>query len=122
MSAWYDLIAKFYDSFSTRTYRKSRYALVDRMDLQPGDNVFLVGCGTGLLFHLIQDRIGKSGMIVGLDASEKMLLQAKKKINVFGWENVHLIFADARNISSDLIHENVGRKVVFDHTIGELSV
>ncbi len=121
MSRWYNFIAKVYDNFSTRTYQKPRKALIDKLGMQSGDSVFLVGCGTGLLFHLIQDRIGERGMLVGLDASKNMLSQADKKVQQNEWKNVHLIHADARDISSQLIKDYIGKDVAFDHVIGELS-
>jgi len=89
--------------------------------MQSGDSVFMVGCGTGLLFHLIQDRIGERGMLVGLDASKNMLSQADKKVQQNEWKNVHLIHAEARDISSQLIKDYIGKDVAFDHVIGELS-
>jgi len=76
MSKWYNLIASIYDHFSKRTYQIPRKVLVDKLGLQQGDSVFLVGCGTGLIFHLIQDKIGEAGILVGLDFSKNMLAQA----------------------------------------------
>jgi len=118
---WYDLIAGGYDNFSKRTYKKPRKALVNKLELQAGDSVFLIGCGTGLSFHLIKDKIGESGVLVGLDASENMLTQAEKKIRSHDWKNVYLIHADGRDISPELIKTHIGNYMEFDHIIGELS-
>lgn len=118
---WYDLIAGVYDNFSRYSYREPRKALIDKLQLQPGDSVFLIGCGTGLIFKLVKDKIGDKGVLVGLDASKNMLAQANKKARNAGYENVHLIHADARMVSPDLIKQYVGRPIIFDHVIGELS-
>lgn len=121
MINWYDKIAGVYDSVSVRSYKKPRKALIEKMSLQRGETILLVGCGTGLIFQLIQNRIGDSGTIVGIDASKNMLLQAKRKINQHNWKNVHLIHADAIKLSNQFIAEHVGEKMLFDHIIGELS-
>ena len=121
MSKWYNLIASIYDHFSKRTYQIPRKVLVDKLGLQQGDSVFLVGCGTGLIFHLIQDKIGEGGVLVSLDFSKKMLAQAENKVRDNSWKNVYLICADARHLSPELITKHLGKKITFDHAIGELS-
>ena len=40
---------------------------------RPGDTVLDVGCGTGLCLPLLRDKVGPTGTIVGIDASEQML-------------------------------------------------
>ncbi len=121
MSKWYDLIAGVYDQFSNRTYKKPRKALVDKLGLVSGDTVLHIGCGTGLSFHLIKDKIGPTGTLIGLDVSRNMLAQADKKILKYGWQNVHLIHADARNLSAELIAEHLGQETSIDHAVGELA-
>ena len=69
MNKWYDLIARVYDQFSTRTYKQSRQSLVEKLELKSGDNVLHIGCGTGLSFSLIKDKIGAKGILIGLDLS-----------------------------------------------------
>lgn len=89
----YDLTARIYDMrYAEEQTAKIKAAMRSiRMDKQ--DLVLDVGCGTGLLFNHITDRVKE---IVGLDISRKTLLQAKKRtINV---PNIHLISADADNI------------------------
>ncbi len=39
------------------------------LKLEPSDGVVDVGCGTGLSFPLIEERIGSDGQIVGIDLS-----------------------------------------------------
>lgn len=59
-----------------------------------GQQVLDIGCGTGLNFSLLQERIGSSGMIVGIDRSAEMLRQARRRADTQGWQNVILIQAD----------------------------
>jgi ubiquinone/menaquinone biosynthesis C-methylase UbiE len=60
-------------------------------DLQVGDVVLDVGCGTGLSFPLIENAIGSSGTIFGIDQSPEMLALAGERVEDAGWENVTLI-------------------------------
>ena len=64
---------------------------VERMQLQAGDVVLDVGCGTGLSFPLIEQRIGGEGTIVGIDLSPEMLGRARERIGSAGWQNITLI-------------------------------
>jgi len=68
-----------------------RRQLVDALPLRPGDTVLDVGCGTGLCFPLLLDRIGPSGVIIGLDPAPEMLALAQVKVDAHGWTGVHLI-------------------------------
>ncbi|MEW1808331.1 class I SAM-dependent methyltransferase [Pseudarthrobacter sp. NPDC080039] len=59
-----------------------------------GQQVLDIGCGTGLNFSLLQERIGASGTIVGIDRSAEMLRQARRRALAHGWQNVILVQAD----------------------------
>lgn len=67
-----------------------RARVVDLLDLRPGDTVVDVGCGTGLCFASILDRIGSSGRLVGIEPSIDMLGRADRRVERAGWENVDL--------------------------------
>jgi ubiquinone/menaquinone biosynthesis C-methylase UbiE len=118
---WYDKISKFYDFFTERIYHNQRIELLEKLELKKGDKVLLVACGTGISFKSILQRIGKEGMIVGIDNSEKMLEIAKNKINNNEWLNIKLINTNAENISNELIESKIGKKIEFDTIIGELA-
>jgi ubiquinone/menaquinone biosynthesis C-methylase UbiE len=72
-----------------------REEAVRALDLKRGDTVVDVGCGTGLNFPLLQERIGPEGRIVGVDLSAAMLDQARGRVAGSGWQNVELICGDA---------------------------
>jgi O-methyltransferase/aklanonic acid methyltransferase len=44
-----------------------------------GEAVLDVGCGTGLVAHLVADKVGKKGSVVGIDLSARMLDLARPK-------------------------------------------
>jgi ubiquinone/menaquinone biosynthesis C-methylase UbiE len=64
-----------------------RRLAVDLLALRQGDTVVDAGCGTGLNFARILDRIGPAGRIVGIDFSEPMLEQARVKVSRSGWDD-----------------------------------
>ena len=70
-----------------------RRRAVEKLDLGPGDVVLDVDCGTGLAFELIQERIGPTGRLIGVDVSPHMLQWARMRAN--RWDNVVLIESPA---------------------------
>jgi len=87
--ALYARHAETYDA-QTDWAGADRAKVVSLLDLQPGDTVLDVGCGTGLCFAAIQERIGPSGRLVGLEPSLDMLSLAGERVARAGWENVDL--------------------------------
>lgn len=76
-------------------YRAGRVLGIEALDPQPGQQVLDLGCGTGLNFPLLRDRVGSSGTIIGIDRSAQMLEQARRRVAAAGWGNVILVQADA---------------------------
>ena len=89
----YDISANLYRALGFREYAYRRMA-VEALALSKGDTVIEIGCGTGLNFPLLQERIGASGKIVGIDLTDRMLDQARKRIEHERWSNVELVQAD----------------------------
>jgi ubiquinone/menaquinone biosynthesis C-methylase UbiE len=82
--------AKTYDRRVAPTARYRRRA-VECLLLGSGDTVLDVACGTGINFPYLEDYVGPSGHILGVDASPDMLVQAKERIEREGWSNVSLL-------------------------------
>ena len=99
---WYDAIAPFYDLFTSAIYRRARAHLVTRLNLQGGERILVLACGTGQSFDAIVNRTGPQGKITGLDYSAAMLSRARKRIEKNQWTNIKLIQADARSMGPDL--------------------
>lgn len=64
--------------------RKFRQRTLDLADLQSGDAVLDVGCGTGTLLIEAAKRIGPSGSAHGVDASAEMIAYARTKAAAHG--------------------------------------
>jgi ubiquinone/menaquinone biosynthesis C-methylase UbiE len=88
--------AALYES-RTRMFHHWRRRLVELLPLRPGEAVLDVGCGTGLCFSLVQERIGPDGMIIGIEPSPEMLVLARERVARHGWRNVVLIEAAAED-------------------------
>jgi ubiquinone/menaquinone biosynthesis C-methylase UbiE len=91
---FYDqVISKVYDLLQLPTIPVKKSA-VNKLGLKRGDHVIVFCCGTGQEFPFIQERIGPEGQILGVDWSDGMLEQARRKIADNGWMNVKLVKGD----------------------------
>jgi ubiquinone/menaquinone biosynthesis C-methylase UbiE len=72
-----------------------RHDAVDALALSRGDTVVDLGCGTGANLPHLRDAVGSDGTVVGVDLTPGMLAQARERVEDAGWENVHLVQADA---------------------------
>jgi ubiquinone/menaquinone biosynthesis C-methylase UbiE len=97
---YYNFFSRFYDRFVSLHSRdrsgESRTLVVSRIGLKTGDKVLDVCTGTGTALTHIQNRVGRGGLIVGVDFSWGMLKAARKKVSAI--ENVFLVLADARHL------------------------
>jgi len=92
--------AKRYD-FAVRLYRliglrieAYRLRAVELLRLKRGDCVVDLGCGTGLNFPLLVERIGPEGRLIGVDLSPEMLAYARERAERSGWNNIELVQSD----------------------------
>jgi|APTNR8051073442_1049403.scaffolds.fasta_scaffold02700_8 demethylmenaquinone methyltransferase/2-methoxy-6-polyprenyl-1,4-benzoquinol methylase len=90
----YDFTANLYYLIGFREWAYRRRA-VDALGLRPGDRVVEIGCGTGLNFALLQEAVGPTGRIIGVDLTDAMLQQAHQRVIDNGWSNVDLALSDA---------------------------
>lgn len=94
LPAYRDEAAESYDH-RTAGFCRWRDLVIDEVPLHAGDRVVDVGCGTGLCFERIEERIGRTGQLVGIDDSAPMLAQARRRTRRHGWGNVRLVLAPA---------------------------
>ncbi|HEY0822556.1 MAG TPA: class I SAM-dependent methyltransferase, partial [Ramlibacter sp.] len=59
------------------------------------DTVLDIGCGTGLSFAPLLERIGPEGRVVGIDPSPDMLALARRRVQRHGWSGVALLESPA---------------------------
>jgi SAM-dependent methyltransferase len=76
-----------------------REQAIAALNLQPGQAVLDVGCGTGLSLALLRAAVGEQGRIYGFDQSPDMLAQARQRADAAGWRNVELFECPAQSLS-----------------------
>lgn len=86
--------AVVYDAH-TQAFQGFRNRIVQSLPLRPADRVLDVGCGTGLCFAALQERLGPTGEVIGVDASPDMTALAAERAEQNGWSNVTLVAAPA---------------------------
>ncbi|KAB8333794.1 methyltransferase domain-containing protein [Scytonema tolypothrichoides VB-61278] len=80
--------AHFYDAavnlVSWGKEQDIRAATIELANLQLGDKVIEVGCGTGSLAIAVKKQVGLTGQVVGIDASPEMIDVAQRKASQTG--------------------------------------
>jgi arsenite methyltransferase len=97
--AKYRLTAAGYDATTGPTW-PIRLACIERLALLPGDVVLDVGCGTGLSFQPLLERVGKRGRLMAFEQSPEMHAQAAARaeaLQASGW-NIELHQASAESV------------------------
>jgi ubiquinone/menaquinone biosynthesis C-methylase UbiE len=100
---------------SARLHRQSEelrpesIALLDRIDLMPGQSAIDLGCGPSGILDLLSAAVAPGGRVVGLDADPAHVTMARQYARQHGLANVELVAADARRTglpadSFDLVH------------------
>ena len=99
--AKYTFPARFYDVLSLEwpVYRAGRVTAISTMGLGLGIRVLDLGCGTGLNHPLLQDAVGPTGTVIGVDSSRQMLAQARRRARRHGWRKVVLLQADMTEVA-----------------------
>ncbi len=75
----YDLMVSVFDVLSLGKLRAARRRALDLAELDSGAAVLDVGCGTGTLALEAAERVGKTGRVVGVDASPQQIARARSK-------------------------------------------
>lgn len=75
----YRVRAEHYDS-ELAPFEPLRREAIERLNLKPGDTVLDVGCGTGLSFAPLLDRLGPDGHVVGIEQCPEMLARARGRV------------------------------------------
>lgn len=86
----YDVIARYTPAISSLRARTAA-----SLELEPGDVVVDMGCGTGANLPFLREQVGPTGTIVGIDVTRPMLVRARQLVDDEGWENVHVVRGDA---------------------------
>lgn len=111
---WYDLFSRFYDSSLEALYVDARRSACEALDLQPGQTVLDVPCGTGQSFDGLVAAVGSAGTVLGVDLSKGMLRKARARVDRHGWTNVFLGEADVHAVDTAWLEQLRGEPVMLD--------
>ncbi len=75
-ASYYDLLM---DVLFLGAYPRFMGEVTAKMQVEPGDEILDLGCGTGRNARLMLDAVGPTGRIVGVDISERMLQRARRR-------------------------------------------
>lgn len=93
---YYGTMAGVYDAVASAPgIRSWRAAAVESLDLEPGDTVVDLGCGTGANLPYLRDAVGNAGRVCGVDIVPAMLGEARERVDRTGWTNVAFVRGDA---------------------------
>ncbi len=86
-------------SYSRRTgaYQGYRRAVVEALPVRRGQVVLDVGCGTGLCYGLLREKVGPQGSVVGIEESPEMAAVARERVAGEGWDNVTVVQSPAED-------------------------
>lgn len=96
----YRLRAQIYDA-ELAAFEPVRRRALACLQLQPGHTVLDVGCGTGLSLESLQQGVGSTGHIVGIEQSPEMFALAAKRVKQHKWRNVTLVNAPVESVALD---------------------
>lgn len=96
MLALYRARAAHYDD-ELAPFEPLRAAAIERLQLQPGQTVLDAGCGTGLSFGPLLQRLGPTGRIIGVEPCPDMLAQARSRLSAAQRRQVKLVQTSAES-------------------------
>jgi len=97
----WDKAAQYYEDFWHEQLKPAQDLLLELADLQPGEQVLDIACGTGLVSFEAADRIGNKGHLTGTDISDKMVEMASALATQKGVKTACFERMDAEELTCD---------------------
>lgn len=82
-----------FDFFFVKSLREKAVGL---LNLQTGNRVLDVGCGSGASFPNLIRAVGTGGEVVGVEISSEFVTNAEKRVEKNNWKNIEIIEASAQ--------------------------
>jgi ubiquinone/menaquinone biosynthesis C-methylase UbiE len=94
---YWDKLSPGYDQFIKKHWRIYQSSLLDKIsnDVDVGDTVLEVACGTGIVALKVAEQASK---VSGIDISAPMIDEAEKKMREQGFDNVDFFAEDAYSL------------------------
>ncbi len=97
----WDKAAPVYEQFWAAQLLPAQERLLERANLQPGERVLDVACGTGLATFPAAEQVGQAGEVVGTDISAQMIADATALATERGVTNTRFVRTDAEALKLD---------------------
>jgi ubiquinone/menaquinone biosynthesis C-methylase UbiE len=95
----WDKAVSHYEQFWRHQLKPAQLRLLEMADLEPGEKVLDVACGTGLVSHPAAEAVGSNGELVGTDISEQMVLAAREEAAARGMDHAFFQRMDAEELT-----------------------
>jgi len=82
---------------NTGAFQPYRQAIVEALPVRRGQVILDVGCGTGLCYGMLREKVGPQGGVVGIEESPEMAAVAREHVAAEGWENVTVVQSPAED-------------------------
>jgi ubiquinone/menaquinone biosynthesis C-methylase UbiE len=92
--ASYNRLSRSYGWMGEMWERAPRRVCLQQLDIQPGENVLEIGCGTGHDLVTIYKWVGPGGLACGLDLSDGMLSTSTSSLRKAGFSDARLVCGD----------------------------
>jgi demethylmenaquinone methyltransferase/2-methoxy-6-polyprenyl-1,4-benzoquinol methylase len=103
--ASYNRLSRWYDLVAGSTEKKYRDWGLEKLAVQPGEQILEIGFGTGHCLVALAKAVGPAGRVTGLDISDGMLAIARERLHQDGLtERVDLHLGDAAKL--DFLESN----------------
>jgi SAM-dependent methyltransferase len=109
VQSFYGRWATLYDGLARYTpgIGRLRREAVSALEVDAGDTVVDLGCGTGANLPFLREAVGPTGTVVGVDLTRGMLARARRLVDAHGWRNVHVVHGDATRLPLDAAPDGV---------------
>jgi ubiquinone/menaquinone biosynthesis C-methylase UbiE len=97
----WDKATEHYERFWARQLQPAQALLLEMADLEPGERVIDVACGTGLVTFPAAETVAPNGTVLGTDISREMVSRAAVEASKRGFDNVTFERMDAETLSVD---------------------
>jgi len=83
----YDRLSRWYDMLSGFGEKRIKLYGLQKLNVQPGECILDIGCGTGDMLVMMGSSVGVTGRAYGIDLSPGMLNVAKSRVRSSGISN-----------------------------------